>query len=278
MKRNIVLLLTLALVAGTFVGCGCNTTNENEKTTNEINATVDEEETSNEVSTEDTTTSDSGNVGDITGEEESTEDTSKEVKVGCYYFPTGDGYTEKILATEYDPNADANWSYNKTYFLDCNGNVMTFKWEGPATLSEQAWVSGDTIIMSNAAGECALRAFTTGEETPEGFEEIKSLDKDFIITCTPGDISYIKNGYYNANINNDVAIFSFAIQGPVKANIDGKGYAWLYVNKITGASYQFYYLEKLSNYDDARAWKVVESLAGISVEDFDTDEIKNFVD
>lgn len=261
MKKNIVLLLTLALVAGTFVGCGCNTTNE--KTTN----TTANESSSNEVSTEDTTTSDSGNVGDITGEE-STEDTSKEVKVGTYTFPTGDGYTEKILATEYDPNADANWSYNKTYFLDCNGNVLTFKWEGPATLSQTAWTSDEAIIMSNMAGEA----------TPEEFEELKTLNKDFVITCVPGDVSYIENGYYNVNIGDDVIILSFAIEGPVNnINNIGKGYAWLYVNKITGASYQFYYLEKLSNYDDARAWKVVESLAGISVEDFDTDDYKNYI-
>lgn len=277
MKKNILsLTLTLALVAGTFVGCGCNTTNE--KTTNTTNETSINEE----VSTKENTTSDSGNVGDITGENESEtnteKDTSKEVKVGCYYFPTGEGYTEKIRATEYDENADPNWSYNKTYFLDCNGNVMTFKWDGPTTLGTTAWTSDEAIIMSNSAGEYALRAFTTGEETPEGFEELKSLNKDFVITCVPGDVSYIENGYYNVNIGDDVIIFSFAIEGPVNnINNIGKGYAWLYVNKITGASYQFYYLEKLSNYDDARAWKVVESLAGISVEDFDTDDYKNYI-
>lgn len=277
MKKIIALLLTLVLCASTFVGCGCNTTNDNttDTTKNEIESTTDDKEND--------TTSDSGNVGDITGEEDTSEDdtsvddTDKKVTIDIWTFPNRNGFTEKIVATKLDENADENWSYNKTYFLDKNDNTMIFKWDGPTTLGTQAWTSGEKIIMSNSTGEYALCAFTTGEETPEDFERNKSLDKATVITCVPGDISYIENGYYNANIEDTIMKYIFAIEGPVKGQ-DAKGYALLYANKDTGVSYQFYYLERLSNYDDARAWKVIESLEEISVEDFDTDEIKNYVD
>lgn len=270
MKKNILsLALTLALVAGTFVGCGCNTTNEKNTTTNETS-------TNEEVSTEENTTSDSGNVGDITDENESEtnteKDTSKEVKVGTYTFPTKNGFTEKILATEYDENADPNWSYNKTYGVANNGRDVYVAWNGPASLGQKAWTNETTIILSDNAQNYKIW-FCNGEDiTKETYNLWLADTKETWISFAPSGYSYIENGYYKLTENDEKNLFTviYAI-----SNDEYKGYRVHITNLKKGLYYECAYVEKVSIYDDTRAWNTINSLEIISKDDFNTDTFKD---
>lgn len=237
--------MVASIATSLLVGCGTTqTTSDN--TTNDT--TTSEKMQESEVIEETQAVEESEVV-------ENTEVSSEETFIESYSwtFSEGmDGWTDKWIYAD-----DLEWSYNQTHYVDVNGNTMNFKWEGPTGLGARAGLSpnGTTLILKNSSGEYALRAFTTGELSPETYDEIKSYDKETIISFAAKDSPYITDGYYDSNIGDTYMSFTFAVASDTQ-----KGYNHYIMDREKGLCYQFVYLENNDIYDDTRAMIVINSL------------------
>lgn len=250
--------MTLSLL----VGCGQQATpNTNEDTSTEQNTEVEEsgDDVVVEPTEEPTATPEVEEpVVEPTEEPEVVEpETPEFAPAFTWTFPDGmDGFTQKFLNEDYP-----EWSVNHTHYVAPNGNEMNFRWEGPAELGSHAGLgnNGKTLYLENSSGEYALRAFTTGELSPEDYEETINYSKETIISFASTDVSYIEDGYYNAIIEDNYLSYTFAVEG-VGDNANCQGYCHFILDFENGACYQFTYLEDISIYNDQRALSVVNSL------------------
>lgn len=266
-KKILYLLLTSTLIATSLAGCDDTTDIEQNRTTGEITTSTNNTTTSNSSgnSSEESTTIN-------TSENTEPESILKPSGAIAYHFTSdviGSGFTEQLISTE-----DANWSYNKTHYINPDGDTMNFSWEGPEKMGELVYstTSGTALIIKDSDGNYALRAITTGEAPKDTFDATKSWSKEQIVACVHKDVKYIADGYYSSNISDNVLEYTFAIQAEVDKK-QHKGYAYFIMVRDTGLCYQFYYLENSDVYDDERALKVIDSLEAISEKDFET-EIK----
>lgn len=263
MKNKFIAMLTITtMTLSLLVGCGQPATpNTNEDTSTEQNTEVDESgddvvvEPTEEPIEEPTTEPEVEEPVVEPTEEPTTEDGESEFYSDSYrwVFPEGlDGFTDKFVLA-----SDETMSFNCTHYVDPNGNEMNFTWVGPTVLGESAGLgsNGTTIILGNSSDEYALRAFTTGEISPESYDNIASYDKETILSVAPPDAPYPTNGYYEANPGDTYSSFTFEVVGETH-----RGYYHIIADKEKGLCYQFVYLESIEIYDDSRAMDVINSL------------------
>ena len=253
MKKKIyAVMLVVAMLAMTLVGCGSDTT-DTTNTTNDVTVNTEVEESGEDVVVEPTeepivepTTEPEVEDPVVEPTEEPTIETGEDEFYSDSYqwaFPEGlEGFTDKFVLA-----SDETMSFNCTHYVDPNGNEINFSWVGPTALGEKAGLgsNGPTIILKNS----------TGELSPETYDEIKSYDKETIISFAANDSPYIPDGYYNANIGDTYMSFTFAV-----ASDTHKGYNHYIMDREKGLCYQFVYLESIEIYDDTRAMNVINSL------------------
>ena len=256
-RRFYALMLVVAMLAMTLVGCGSDTT-DTTNTTNDATVNTEVEESGDDVVTEmpteePTTTPE---VEEPVVEPTEEPETPQYAYSHTWVFPDGlEGFTKKFLNENYP-----EWSVNETHYVDINGNEMNFEWEGPAGLGEKANTNKKTLSLYDSAGEYVLRTFTTGELSPETYDEIKSYDKETIISFAAASTPYVPNGYYNANIGDTYMSFTYAVAGDIPEGGTYMGYEHYIMDRDKGLCYQFSYLENTDIYDDTRAMNVINSL------------------
>lgn len=262
MKNKFIAMLTITtMTLSLLVGCGQPATpNTNEDTSTEQNTEVDESgddvvvEPTEEPIEEPTTEPE---VEEPVVEPTEEPETPQYAYSHTWVFPDGlEGFTRKFLNEDYP-----EWSVNHTHYVAPNGNEMNFRWEGPAELGSNAGLgnNGKTLNLGNSSGEYALRAFTTGELSPEDYEETINYSKETIVSFASSDVAYIEDGYYVATIEDNYLSYIFAIKG-IDNNENHQGYCHFFMDFENNACYQFTYLEDISIYDDERALSVVNSL------------------
>lgn len=266
-KKFLYLLLAGTISATSLVGCGDSTDKEPNGTVGEVTTNIDNTTTNNSSgnSSEESTTNN-------TSENTEPESILKPSGAIAYHFTSdviGKGFTEQLISTE-----DTSWAYNKTHYINPDGDTMNFSWEGPEKMGELVYstTSGTALIIKDSDANYALRAITTGETPKDTFDATKLWSKEQIVACVHKDVKYITDGHYSSNITDNVLEYTFAIQAEVDKK-QHKGYAYFIMVRDTGLCYQFYYLENSDVYNEERALKVIDSLEPISEKDFET-EIK----
>jgi len=265
MRKKLITMLTITtMTLSLLVGCGQQATpNTNEDTSTEQNTEVEvveptatpEVEPTMEPVVEPTAEPEVEDPVVEPTEEPTIENGEDEFYSDSYQwaFPEGlEGFTDKFVLA-----SDETMSFNCTHYVDPNGNEINFSWVGPTVLGENAGLgeNGTTLILENSSGEYALRAFTTGEISPETYDEIASYDKETIISVAPPDAPYPTNGYYEANSGDTYSSFTFELVGDKI-----RGYYHIIADKEKGLCYQFGYFEDIKIYDDSRAMNVINSL------------------
>lgn len=267
MRKKLITMLTITtMTLSLLVGCGQQATpNTNEDTSTEQNTEVEvveptatpEVEPTMEPVVEPTTEPEVEDPVVEPTEEPTIENGEDEFYSDSYQwaFPEGlDGFTDKFVIA-----SDETMSFNCTHYVDINGNEMNFSWVGPTALGEKASTYKNTLTLYDSAGEYALRAFTTGELSPETYDELKSYVKETIISFAAPETPYIPDGYYNANIGDNYMSYTYAIAGDISGNAY-KGYEHYICDRENGLCYQFSYLENVNIYDDTRAMNVIDSI------------------
>ena len=196
MKKKIIMGLIATLTITTLlVGCG----NKNDATNSENTNTNTNTNTENESENDDI----SGSVGDVVGDTETgSEDNKEEIKVliKLYEFPAGSsakGYTKKVIEDE-----NKNWSENETYVALANGQVMTFKWEGPMYVGARVYSTSKTVFLENTTETLKLIAYTDGWKE-NFFENVKNATKESIVSGN-SDYKYVENGYYENETTDNI--------------------------------------------------------------------------
>ena len=246
-KRIISLTLAVMMIAATLIGCGNDTTKD------ETNVTPNTEVTT-ETPTPET------DVPEVDVPE--TEVGDSEVDVENFFkdaysleFPTGmTGFTDKYVFS-----SDETWSLNDTHYVDVDGNIMDFEWEGPTELGEKATFVSTNLFLFSPNKDHMLIAYTTGALSPETYDETITYGKDVITSFANNELKYVPEGYYNANIGDTYTTYTFAIKGDVNSDTY-VGYAHYILDRNSGICYQFMYSEKETTYDETRALKLVNSI------------------
>ena len=259
MKRRIyALMLVVAMLAMTLVGCGSDTS-DTTNTTNDATVNTEVEESGETVvpETPDEDPADTPEVEEPVVEAEPTPDgdvngvneTINYEYAHDFTFPEGmNGFTKQYLNEDYP-----EWSLNETHYVDINGNEMNFEWEGPAMLGENAGTSGKTLILRNG-DDFELRAWNSGYSDGD-YEQCVNLPKETWISFADENIPYEENGYYNVETTDNSIIVTFKVSG------NGyEGYNYYVLDGNNNVGYQFAYFEKSEIYDDARAMFVINSI------------------
>ena len=238
-KRILTLTLAVMMIAATLIGCGNDTTKD------ETNVTPN-----TEVTTE-TPTPDTNVETDTTVENTETVETEDWKYTTTWQFPEGmDGFTDKFVSSN-----DKTWSKNQTHYVDNNGNVMDFVWEGPAELGEKAGYVKTTITL--AGGDYELRAWYGGTMTMEDIEPSLELDKETMMSPTATICTPVENGYYNMERVDNTIVVTYEI---VDNGTQKVGFAHYLYNADAGEIYCFIYSEKSEIYNSTRAMKVIDSI------------------
>jgi len=211
-KRITSLMLVVAMVAMTLVGCGSDTTDTTNTTNNDTNVeTTDTTNTTNEPNIETNTEVDEpveDVATDVPTEEpietpsvdEPTEDVVVEdgeddpfIDDYTLVFPEGmTGETTKFVFAN-----DETWSLNYTHYVNSDGNEMNFTWEGPVALGEQATLNGKTLVLLSRDRNYQLRAWFGGVIDNEKFSKDLSFTQETWISFADPSIPYTENGYYD---------------------------------------------------------------------------------
>ena len=226
-KRITSLMLVVAMVAMTLVGCGSDTTDTTNTTNNDTNVeTTDTTNTTNEPNIETNTEVDEP-VGDVATDvpteepietpsvDEPTEDVVVEdgeddpfIDDYTLVFPEGmTGETEKFVFAN-----DETWSLNYTHYEDNNSNEMNFVWESPVTLGEQAVSDGRNLVLLEQNRNYQFRAVTFGYSEND-YEQCIDLPKETWISYADVSIPYEENGYYNVEITDTTIEVTFKVLG-----------------------------------------------------------------
>ena len=252
MKRKFYsLMLVMAMIAMTLVGCGSDAT-DIQSTTVDSTETL---ESTEEVVSETTTTEPEEIVNEEDEKTEKSEFTYAETLVypDIFRFPETapegmEGYTEKYLDENYP-----DWSMNKTHYIDGNGNEMNFVWEGPIGLGADDCSVFFNVLHFTSKGEFYFNASTEGKITPERFDEIKTFDKEEITKLAIDEAPYIENGYYDANINDNFMTLTYETEQNMF-----RGYSHFILDREKGIFYKFLYFEQ--DLDETRALDVINSI------------------
>lgn len=260
-RRFYALMLVVAMLAMTLVGCGSDTS-DTTNTTNDATVNTEVEESGDDVVVEPTeepivtpevdepvVETEPTLDGDVNGESE----TINYEYAYDFTFPDGmTGFTKKYL-NETVPE----WSLNETHYVDTNGNEMNFEWEGFATLGENAGVSTGhpTLILVDANGNYTLRAWTYGAVDDVEFAMDLECSKETWTSFASVDIPYVENGYYDIQTTDTTIEVIFEV-----ANDTQKGYDYYVDDLNRGTCYQFTYLENNEVYDNSRAMFVINSI------------------
>ena len=253
-KRITSLILVVAMVAMTLVGCGSDTT-DTTNTTNEpnieTNTEVDEpvEDVVTDVPTEEPieTPSVDEPTEDVVVEDGEDYPFSYE---STWVFPEGmTGETTKFVFAN-----DETWSLNYTHYEDNNGNEMNFVWESPVTLGEQAVSDGRNLVLLEQNRNYQFRAVTFGYS--ENDAQCIDLPKETWISYADDVVPYVENSFYNVEITDTTIEVTFKVLG------NGyEGYNYYIIDTTNEICYQFAYLENIEIYDDTRAMNVINSIS-----------------
>lgn len=257
-RRFYALMLVVAMLAMTLVGCGSDTSNTT-NTTNDVTVNTEVEESGDDViveSTEDPVATPEVDEPVVEAEPAPDgNDNGENVTINYKYaydfiFPEGmNGFTKKYLNEDYP-----EWSLNKTHYVDINGNEMNFEWAGPAMLGENAGTGGKTLFLRSNGDDFELRAWNSGYSDGD-YERCVNLPKETLISFAGKNIPYEENGYYNVEITDNSIIVTFKVSG------NGyEGYNYYVLDGNNKVNYQFAYFEKSEIYDDARAMSVINSI------------------
>lgn len=257
-RRFFTLMLVVAMLAMTLVGCG-ETTDTTDTTNNDTNVETDVEV---DAPTDDTVVEDTADVpvvDDAKDEANSNDDVvnGEDDKPVYEYattweFPIGmDGFTNKYLNEEYP-----NWSVNYTHGVAANGNEMNFRWEGPIELGEIAGVNGNTIALSDSNNNFEISAWSFPISTNE--EALSNYDKEEIISWNASVTPYINGEYYEFIEEETTSRVIFKVTSN-RNGVEYTGYACYVDNYETMVCYQMVYLENNETFDDSRALAVVKS-------------------
>ena len=246
MKKKIIsLTLATLMVVSTITGCG-NDTPKNETTNNETNV-----ETNTETSTPDTNVSDNEN-----GASNETESTTTYDYYTTYVFPDGvEGYTHK-----YTNDTRPDWSVNYTHFVDGDGFVMDFKWEGPLHLGASVAPSTDNSTIYLETSDDSYSLYGWHDSLDDEADWLKNNNKEDIISWV-SSVSYKENGLFETKETTNGYKVIFEVYN------DGySGYACFMDNYETSEAYSFVYLENNNLYDSAKALSVINSIEFSEVE------------
>ena len=254
-RRFYALMLVVAMLAMTLVGCGSDTT-DTTNTTNEpnieTNTEVDEpvEDVVTDVPTEEPieTPSVDEPTEDVVVEDGEDYPFSYE---STWVFPEGmTGETTKFVFAN-----DETWSLNYTHYVNNDGNEMNFLWEGPVALGKQATLNGKTLFLWGENNNYELSAWTSGY-TSEDYAQCIDLPKETWISYADDVVPYEENGYYNVEITDTTIEVTFKVLG------NGyEGYNYYIIDTTNEICYQFAYLENIEIYDDTRAMNVINSIS-----------------
>lgn len=167
MKKNYITILTITTLSlCLLVGCGQPATpNTNEDTSTEQNTEVEEK----------------GN--DVVIEMFTEEPRAAEVIDGisspfrfkyAYISHFPEGITG--LTTKYLNEAVPEWSLNETHYMDTDGNIMNFQWEGFVDLGKQTELNGNTLNLIDPERGVELRAWHCGYINIEDIELCLTAD------------------------------------------------------------------------------------------------------
>ena len=254
-RRFYALMLVVAMLAMTLVGCGSDTTNTT-NTTNETEVNTEVEEEVVEPTEEPTTVPEvEEEVVEPTEEptvvEPETSETPEFAYSHTWSFPDNmEGFTRKYLNDDL-----TEWSLNETHYVANDGTEMNFTWEGPASLGETAQSTETTVYLYSADLNYQLNAWYGGDITQEKFDKDLTFDKNTWTSFSTYN-PYITDGYYDIQTTDTTIDVVYAV-----SNDTQMGYAYYLVDLNYGVCYQFIYLENMEVYDDARALNVINSIA-----------------
>ena len=286
-KRITSLILVVAMLAMTLVGCGSdttdttNTTNEpNIETNTEVDEPVEDvvtgvptdvpteepietpsvDEPTEDIEVEepiensevDAATDDE--VVDDAKDDVVVEDSNEDEKYSDSYswtFPEGmDGFTDKYVF-----NGNESWSLNFTHYVNNDGKEMNFLWEGPTALGERATSNGKALFLFGENNNYHLCVWN-GNYGEGDYENCINLSKETWTSFAPVDIPYVENGYYDVEVTDTTIEVTFKVLG-----IGYEGYNYYVLDTINEIGYQFAYLENIEIYDDTRAMNVINSIS-----------------
>lgn len=249
-RRFYALMLVVAMLAMTLVGCGSDTT-DTTNTTNDTEVNTEVEEEVVEPTEEPTTTPEvEEEVVEPTEEPEVVESETPEFSYELTLaFPDGmEGFTRKFLNEDIE-----EWSVNKTHYVAKDGTEMNFTWEGPASLGEMASAGEKTLSLYGVDYE--LQAWTYGLVDETRFAEDLEYSKETWTSFAYSETPYVENGYYDIQTTDTTIEVIFEV-----ANDTQKGYNYYIVDINRETCYQFAYLESIEIYDDTRAMNVINSI------------------
>ena len=263
MKKKIyAVMLVVAMLAMTLVGCGSDTT-DTTNTTNDVTVNTEVEESGEDVVVEPTTepivepTTEPEVEEPVVEptEEPTTEDGEDEFYSDSYQwaFPESigvEGFTDKFVYAN-----DETMSFNCTHYIAKDGTEMNFSWVGPTELGEKADAGNTTLFLYGNDSAYELRAWNGGELKLEELEECLALEKDVWTSLSGSDVSYPENGYYNIERVDNIVYVTYAVKTDTM-----NGYSYFICNGDAGNYYMFTYLENNEIYNDERALSVVNSL------------------
>ena len=252
MKKKIyALMLVVAMVAMTLVGCGSDTT-DTTNTTNDVN--TETEESGEDVVVEPEVEVPETEVPEVESTEEPTTEEDEFYSDSYQWAFTEslgvEGFTDKFVLA-----SDETMSFNCTHYVAKDGTEMNFSWVGPTALGEKAGAGDKTLFLYGNDSAYELQAWTYGlvDETrfAEDLEYSKETWTSFALTETP----YVENGYYDIQTTDTIIKVVFEV-----ANETQKGYNYYVVDLNRETCYQFAYLENIEIFDDVRAMNVINSI------------------
>lgn len=257
-RRFYALMLVVAMLAMTLVGCGSDTT-DTTNTTNDVTVNTETEESGEDVVVEPTEDPVVEPTTELEVEDHVVEPTEEPTTEEEFYsdsyqwtFPEGmDGFTDKFVLA-----SDETMSFNCTHYVDTNGNEMNFSWVGPTELGEQA-DAGETTLFLYGGDNYELKAWGCEVSGPE--DALREFDKETIVGWDSSSSIYTEGDYYEF-VDGDIdARVTFKISRTIN-DVEYTGYACYFENYETMTCYQITYVERNDIFDDERALSVVNSL------------------
>ena len=155
-------------------------------------------------------------------------------------------------------NNQSGWGQNHTHFVDSiNNNEMNFLWQSPTLLGDFCFYNGRNpvqLILKDFQIRWNKKfiAYYFGEWPSD---QSLFISKEEAISLEDEKLPCLPDRYYNVEETGYSIAYTFAIGDKKK-----KGYAKYLINKESRVCYKFYYVEKIDNYDEERALKVITSI------------------
>lgn len=258
-RRFYALMLVVAMVAMTLVGCGSKTpTNETQNEAQSVEQQEPIEETTQEPIEETIPEPIEETIQEPIEETmpEPVPEEQEEVNGGTFSNSYGLNFSEGIqgFTDKYVYSNDETTALNLTHFVSANGNEINFMWEGPVEIGEYSTESDDMLGLFNKASDSYLMTWSN-EYSYDTYSELLNLPEDTWKTYAVGTgFEYKEDGF---------CVIKYGKELRATYQITGSGFDgfMLYlIDSVNEVYYVFVYVEKSEIFDFSRALEVVESI------------------